>query len=37
MAAQTANVEGVKLYQQGNYQQATDRFQHAIAQNPRGR
>jgi tetratricopeptide (TPR) repeat protein len=33
--SQAANVEGVKLYQQGNYQQASDRFQQAIAQNPR--
>lgn len=28
------NVEGVRLYQQGNYQQATDRFQQAIALDP---
>lgn len=34
MASQAANVEGVRLYQQGNYQQASDRFQHAIAQDP---
>ena len=34
MASQAANVEGVRLYQQGNYQQASDRFQQAIAQNP---
>lgn len=33
--SQAANVEGVKLYQQGNYQQASDSFQQAIAQNPR--
>jgi tetratricopeptide (TPR) repeat protein len=33
--SQAANVEGVKLYQQGNYQQAADRFQQAIAQNPK--
>ena len=33
--SQAANVEGVKLYQQGNYAQASDRFQQAIAQNPR--
>ena len=33
--SQAANVEGVRLYQQGNYQQASDRFQQAIAQNPR--
>ncbi len=34
MQSQAANVEGVRLYQQGNYQQASDRFQQAIAQNP---
>ena len=34
MASQAANVEGVRLYQQGNYQQASDRFQQAITQNP---
>jgi tetratricopeptide (TPR) repeat protein len=34
MASQAANVEGVRLYTQGNYQQASDRFQQAIAQNP---
>ena len=34
MASQAANVEGVRLYQQGNYQQASDRFQQAIAQDP---
>jgi tetratricopeptide (TPR) repeat protein len=34
MASQASNVEGVRLYQQGNYQQASDRFQHAIAQDP---
>jgi Flp pilus assembly protein TadD len=34
VASQAANVEGVRLYQQGNYQQASDRFQQAIAQNP---
>src|SRR6185295_5435011 len=28
--SQAANVEGVRLYQQGNYQQASDRFQQAI-------
>src|SRR4029079_16164803 len=33
--SQAGNVEGVKLYQQGNYQQASDRFQQAIAQNPK--
>ncbi|HVT26623.1 MAG TPA: tetratricopeptide repeat protein [Lacipirellulaceae bacterium] len=33
--SQAANVEGVRLYQQGNYQQASDRFQQAIAENPR--
>jgi tetratricopeptide (TPR) repeat protein len=34
IASQAANVEGVRLYQQGNYQQASDRFQQAIAQDP---
>jgi tetratricopeptide (TPR) repeat protein len=34
MASQAANVEGVRLYAQGNYQQASDRFQQAIAQDP---
>jgi Flp pilus assembly protein TadD len=33
--SQAANVEGVRLFQQGNYQQASDRFQQAIAQNPK--
>ena len=33
--SQASNVEGVRLYQQGNYQQATDRFQQAIAENPK--
>ncbi len=33
--SKAANVEGVRLYQQGNYQQASDRFQQAIAQNPK--
>lgn len=33
--SQAANVEGVRLYQQGNYQQASDRFQQAISENPR--
>jgi tetratricopeptide (TPR) repeat protein len=33
--SQAANVEGVRLYAQGNYQQASDRFQQAIAQNPK--
>ncbi|MCC7474300.1 MAG: tetratricopeptide repeat protein [Pirellulales bacterium] len=32
--SQAANVEGVRLYQQGNYQQASDLFHQAIAQNP---
>jgi tetratricopeptide (TPR) repeat protein len=34
MASQASNVEGVRLYQQGNYQQASDRFQHAISEDP---
>jgi tetratricopeptide (TPR) repeat protein len=33
--SQAANVEGVKLFQQGNYQQASDRFQQAIAHDPK--
>ena len=33
--SQAANVEGVRLYQQGNYAQASDRFQQAIAKNPK--
>ena len=33
--SQASNVEGVRLYQQGNYQQASDRFQQAIAQDPK--
>jgi tetratricopeptide (TPR) repeat protein len=32
--SQQSNVAGVQLYNQGNYQQASDRFQQAIAQNP---
>ena len=32
LQSQAANVEGVRLYQQGNYQQASDRFQQAIAE-----
>ena len=35
LASQAANVEGVRLYGQGNYQQASDRFQQAIAQDPK--
>jgi tetratricopeptide (TPR) repeat protein len=35
LASQASNVEGVRLYQQGNYQQASDRFQQAIAQDPK--
>jgi len=35
IASQASNVEGVRLYQQGNYQQASDRFQQAIAQDPK--
>lgn len=34
-ASQASNVEGVRLYQQGNYQQASDRFLHAIEKDPR--
>jgi tetratricopeptide (TPR) repeat protein len=35
MQSQAANVEGVRLFQQGNYQQASDRFQQAIAHDPK--
>ena len=34
VASHALNAEGVRLYQQGNYQQASDRFQQAIAQDP---
>jgi Flp pilus assembly protein TadD len=34
-ASQASNVEGVRLYQQGNFQQASERFMHAIAQDPK--
>jgi tetratricopeptide (TPR) repeat protein len=34
VASQANNVEGVRLYQQGNYQQAADHFHQAIAQDP---
>jgi tetratricopeptide (TPR) repeat protein len=34
-ASQASNVEGVRLYQQGNFQQASDRFMHAIAKDPK--
>jgi tetratricopeptide (TPR) repeat protein len=34
MTAQALNSEGVRLYQAGNYQQAADQFQRAIASNP---
>lgn len=34
VASSAYNVEGVQLYQQGNYQQASDRFQKAIAKDP---
>lgn len=34
MASSSLNTEGVQLYQQGNYQQASDRFQQAIAKDP---
>jgi tetratricopeptide (TPR) repeat protein len=33
--SQAANVEGVRMFQQGNYQQASDRFQQAIAHDPK--
>jgi tetratricopeptide (TPR) repeat protein len=35
MASQALNSEGVRLYQAGNYQQAADQFQRAIANNPK--
>ncbi len=35
MTTQALNAEGVRLYQQGNYQQASQQFQRAIASNPR--
>lgn len=35
IASHASNVEGVRLYQQGNYQQASDRFQQAISQDPK--
>jgi tetratricopeptide (TPR) repeat protein len=35
MASQASNTEGVRLYELGNYQQATERFQKAIAQDPK--
>lgn len=34
VASSALNVEGVQLYQQGNYQQASDRFQQAISKDP---
>jgi len=34
MTGQALNAEGVRLYQAGNYQQAADQFQRAIASNP---
>lgn len=34
VATQTKNAEGVRLYQQGDYQQASLRFQEAIARTP---
>jgi tetratricopeptide (TPR) repeat protein len=35
VASQALNSEGVRLYQAGNYQQAADQFQRAIANNPK--
>ena len=35
MNSQSLNSEGGQLYQSGNYQQAADKFQKAIASNPR--
>jgi tetratricopeptide (TPR) repeat protein len=34
-AAQASNAQGVRLYHQGNFQQASDQFQRAIAQDPK--
>jgi Flp pilus assembly protein TadD len=34
-ASQASNVEGVRLFNQGNFQQASDRFMHAIAKDPK--
>ncbi|MCG8435600.1 MAG: tetratricopeptide repeat protein, partial [Gammaproteobacteria bacterium] len=34
IASSSLNAEGVQLYQQGNYQQASDRFQQAISKDP---
>lgn len=34
VASQANNVEGVRLYQQGNYPKASEHFQQAIAQDP---
>lgn len=35
MTTQALNAEGVRLYQMGNYAQASDQFQRAIVSNPR--
>jgi len=35
MTTQALNAEGVRLYQSGNYQQASEQFQRAIAANPK--
>ena len=35
LTSQALNAEGVRLYQNGNYQQATQQFQRAIASNPK--
>ena len=35
LTSQALNSEGVRLYQNGNYQQATEQFQRAIASNPK--
>lgn len=36
VASHSLNSEGVRLYQSGNYQQAADKFQRAVASDPRG-
>ena len=35
-SAQALNAEGVRLYQAGQYQQAADKFQRAVASDPKG-
>jgi len=35
MNSQALNAEGVRLYMNGNYPQATEKFERAVAENPR--